>query len=228
MPQPAAPTRATSSQPSFASMRQRKRRRGGTKGDRCYLAVPPSAPYLRCPMPLPSFGFGHRPSWEREAPERGRGLRSRNPSRSRSRRAGGARSPSSPAGPPGWGEPSRWSSASSAATWPSASSTCPGATSASRRCSPRPRSAAMGVRVHASRCDVRDRDDGRALRDRDPAAAGRRPLPGQQRRHRQRRGALAAERRSLARGAGHQRHRRVQLHPLGRADLPAASTTARS
>src|SRR5437867_3407049 len=33
------------------------------------LARPQFAPYLRGSMPLPSFGFGHRPSWEYEAPE---------------------------------------------------------------------------------------------------------------------------------------------------------------
>ena len=33
------------------------------------LALPQARPYLRLPMPLPSFGFGHRPSWEFQAPE---------------------------------------------------------------------------------------------------------------------------------------------------------------
>src|SRR5262245_52872197 len=38
---------------------------------RLSLARHPTAPYLRPPMPLPFFGYGHRSSWEEEAESAG-------------------------------------------------------------------------------------------------------------------------------------------------------------
>ena len=87
---------------------------------------------------------------------------------------------------------------------------------------------AMGVEVHASRCDVRDRDEvDRFVADTKQKLGGVHFLVNN--------AGIASDgalwrlsRGGVARGDRHQRDRRLQLHPRGRADLPRRSTTARS
>src|SRR6478672_5641906 len=68
VPHPAAPARATRSHVRFRSICQLIAWPRSGPGCR-----PPCRPQGRAvpskPMPLPSFGFGHRPSWEYESPE---------------------------------------------------------------------------------------------------------------------------------------------------------------
>ena len=172
-PQPAAPARRDEQPGQFCGAWRRINSGEGRQGE-----GPRSLPSLRArrtfePMPLPSFGFGHRPSWEYEAPEAsGAALEEPQPQpivrgwrgkvAHRHRRGHRAR-PAHRAS----------SSASSAATSPSASSTCPGGTSASRRCSPRPRSRRWASGCYAVPLRRARPGRGRALRRRDQAAARR-------------------------------------------------------
>ena len=218
-PHPAAPARATSEPGEFSKHMSINSLAGGTeKGADC-LALPPGGPYLRSPCHCHPSASATGPRGSTRA-RREAEPRSRSRSRSRSARAGGARSRSSPGGATGLGRHIAIEFGKLGCHVAFCFVNMPGRDVSEQALLTEAALTAMGVGVLAMRCDVRDRDAVDHFVARGQAAAGRRPLPGQQRRHRQRRRALAPERGRLERGARDQRDRRVQLHPRRRADLP--------
>ena len=212
-----APTRATAAQMIRCMGKDIARADGQAgrtrSGSRCAVAARLSRSPARlhsCPtrdlpvlsgsMPLPSFGFGHRPSWEYEAPD-GSGAVLEEPEPQPIRRGWKGKVAIVTGGATGLGRamvmefgklgcnvafcfvnmPGRDVSGAGAADGDR-----PGRDGGERACRP------------LRRARPRRR---RAVRGRREAEARRGPLPGEQRGHRERRRALAVERGGLARGA---------------------------
>ena len=82
---------------------------------------------------------------------------------------------------------------------------------------------AMGVQVYAAKCDVRDAAAVERFMERGADRTGRPPHPGQQRRHRDGRRALADDRPGLEGSARDQRHGHLPVHPRRVAGVPGAA-----
>ena len=227
-PQPAAPARPTSSHGWLGAYRPINSAAGREVKGPALLAARLGRAVPSRPMPLPSFGFGHRPSWESAAPEvSGAALEEPQPQPARARlaRQGGDRHRRRHRPRP--------------------------AHRARVRQARLPRR--LLLREHArpgrERAGPAHRDRAHRHGRRRPRHAVRRARPGRRSttsslETKQRLGGVhflinnagiasdgalwRLSEEAWQRGARHQRHRRVQLHPRGGARCSAASTTARS